>query len=106
MSSITSTEVRQQGAERVVSDLLIGAQAIADALGVTKRAVYHLAQLEDQRLPIGRIGRNLIASRSELRRKALELIHKPRPPRKPRPKRPRVGKARNRGSQAAARDTS
>jgi hypothetical protein len=45
---------------------LIGAGAIADFLGVTEAAVYHLHK--KRRLPIGKLGKNLIASRSKLRR--------------------------------------
>lgn len=57
--------------ERIADDLLIGAKQIAEELGVPPYAVYHLARL--RRLPIGKLGRNLIASRAKLRRAALAL---------------------------------
>lgn len=52
--------------ERLADDLLYGAQAIAKELGVTPMQVYHMARLK--RLPIGHIGKNLIASRRQLQR--------------------------------------
>ena len=57
--------------ERIGDDIIIGARKIADELGLPLHAVYYLAA--KQRLPIGRLGRNLIASRSKLRRAALAL---------------------------------
>ena len=51
---------------RVAADLLVGASAIADELGVSVRAVYLLRQTK--RLPIRKLGKNLIASRHQLRR--------------------------------------
>ena len=54
--------------ETLAADLLSGAAEIAEFLGTNAREVYHLAQT--QRLPIGRLGRKLIASRSQLRRAA------------------------------------
>jgi hypothetical protein len=55
-------------ADRLADDLLSGAAEIAEFLGTNVREIYHLAQT--QRLPIGRLGRKLIASRSQLRRAA------------------------------------
>jgi hypothetical protein len=55
----------------LADDLLIGAAAIAQELGRNKAAVYHLHRT--RRLPIGKLGKNLIASRSKLRRAALAL---------------------------------
>jgi hypothetical protein len=52
-------------------DLLSGATEIAEFLGTNEREVYHLAKT--QRLPIGRLGRKLIASRGQLRRAAKSL---------------------------------
>jgi hypothetical protein len=66
----TISEQKQQ-AERLADDLLIGARSIAEELGVAPHVVYYLASRN--RLPIGRIGKNLIASRSKLRRAALAL---------------------------------
>ena len=57
--------------DKLADDLLIGALAIAQELGVTVPAVYHMVR--KRRLPIGRLGKNLIASRSKLRRAALSL---------------------------------
>jgi hypothetical protein len=58
----------------LADDLLPGARKIADFLGVKPREVYYLAATG--RLPIGRLGRKLIASRAQLRRavKALTAI--------------------------------
>jgi hypothetical protein len=58
-------------AERLADDLLNGAAEIADFLGTNVREVYHLAKTK--RLPIGRLGKKLIASRSKLRRAANAL---------------------------------
>ena len=57
--------------EPVANDLLVGAEAIAKELGLSPDAVYHLSRTK--RMPIGRLGRNLIASRKRLRRAALAL---------------------------------
>ena len=57
--------------ERIAEDLLIGAAAIAKELGVTPIKVYHLARLK--RLPIGHIGKNLIASRRQLQRAITQM---------------------------------
>jgi hypothetical protein len=54
--------------DRLADDLLYGGTEIAEFLGMTLREVYHLAKT--QQLPIGRLGRNLLASRSGLRRAA------------------------------------
>ena len=56
----------QTKADRLADDLLIGAPAIAEFLGMTEKAVYHLASKD--RLPIGRLGKSLIASRRQLRK--------------------------------------
>jgi hypothetical protein len=66
-----STEQIEKHDEPVANDLLVGATAIAAELGLSETAVYHLARTK--RLPIGRLGRNLIASRKRLRRAALAL---------------------------------
>jgi hypothetical protein len=58
-------------ADRLADDLLSGAAEIAEFLGCNVREVYHLAQT--QRLPIGRLGKKLIASRTQLRRAAKSL---------------------------------
>ena len=57
--------------QKLADDLLLGARAIADELGVDEHAVYYLAKMK--RLPIGKLGKNLIASRTTLRRAALAL---------------------------------
>jgi hypothetical protein len=56
---------------RVADDLLVGASAIAEELGVSVRTVYWFRQ--HQRLPIRKLGKNLIASRNQLRRAAKAL---------------------------------
>lgn len=53
-------------ADRLADDLLDGGAEIAAFLGTNVREVYHLAKTK--RLPIGRLGRKLIASRNQLRR--------------------------------------
>jgi hypothetical protein len=58
-------------AERLADDLLNGGPEIAEFLGCPLREVYHLHKTK--RLPIGRLGRKLIASRSQLRRAAKAL---------------------------------
>jgi hypothetical protein len=57
--------------QKLADDLLLGARAIADELGVDQHAVYYLAKMK--RLPIGKLGKNLIASRATLRRATLAL---------------------------------
>ena len=57
--------------ERLADDLLIGARAIADELGVAVHDVYYIAKTK--RFPIGKLGKNLIASRAKLRRAAQAL---------------------------------
>jgi hypothetical protein len=57
--------------QKLADDLLLGARAIADELGLDEHAVYYLAKMK--RLPIGKLGKNLIASRTTLRRAALAL---------------------------------
>ena len=52
--------------DRVADDLLIGAPAIAEFLGITEKAVYHWVRKD--RIPVGKIGKNLIASRRQLRK--------------------------------------
>lgn len=56
---------------KLADDLLIGAPAIADELGTSVAAVYYLHRTH--RLPIGKLGKNLIASRTKLRRAANAL---------------------------------
>jgi len=58
--------------ERLADDLLIGAAAIADELGLSEDAVYHLRKT--RRLPIGKLGKNLVTTRTKLRRAAQGLI--------------------------------
>jgi hypothetical protein len=63
---IMSGENQTAQADRLADDLLSGATEIADFLGTNTREVYYL--VKTRRLPIGRLGRKLIASRSQLRR--------------------------------------
>jgi hypothetical protein len=67
--SIEEDTNKQTG--RLADDLLVGAGPIAEELGVEVHAVYYLYKMK--RLPIGKLGKNLIASRSKLRRAALSL---------------------------------
>jgi hypothetical protein len=66
-----SIEQTEKHDEPVAADLLVGAAAISRELGVSETAVYHIARMK--RMPIGRLGRNLIASRKRLRRAVLTL---------------------------------
>lgn len=52
--------------ETVAEDMLHGADEIAAFLGISKAQVYHAARLK--RLPIGKYGWNLIASKRKLQR--------------------------------------
>ena len=58
--------------ERIADDLLVGARAIATEIGEGEDAVYYLHKTK--RLPIGKLGKTLIASRSGLRRALRSLI--------------------------------
>jgi hypothetical protein len=62
------TKEAAKPADRLADDLLDGGAEIAEFLGCNTREVYHLHKTG--RLPIGRLGRKLIASRSGLRRAA------------------------------------
>jgi hypothetical protein len=65
---MSQLEQARQQAERLADDLLIGAPAIAAELGCSKRQVYYFVEMK--KLPIGKFGKNLIASRAKLRRAA------------------------------------
>jgi hypothetical protein len=58
-------------ADQVADDLLSGGAEIARFLGRPVREIYHLHKTK--RLPIGRLGRKLIASRRQLTRAAKAL---------------------------------
>ena len=53
------------------ADLLYGAHAIAEYLGVTPRAAYHL--IETRRIPFFKIGKTVCARRSTLAARIAEL---------------------------------
>ena len=57
--------------ENQKADLLYGAGSIAEYLGLTEDAVYHLAR--QRRLPTFRMGRTICARRSTLAAKLAEL---------------------------------
>jgi len=57
--------------ELLADDLLNGGAAIAKFLGTNTREVYHLHKT--QRLPIGRLGRKLVASKRALLRSASKI---------------------------------
>jgi hypothetical protein len=69
MSTIEDAE--QPADDRLGDDLLVGAAAIAKFLDRTEHAVYYIAA--KKLLPIGRLGKNLIASKRTLRRSAQAL---------------------------------
>ncbi len=66
-----TARLEERRANRVADDLLVGAFAIAEELGVPVRSVYTLRAM--QRLPIRKLGKNLIASKNALRRAAKSL---------------------------------
>jgi hypothetical protein len=72
MSLENANELAQLAHDRLADDLLRGAPAIAEFIGTSEAAVYHLYR--KKRLPIGKLGKILIAFRSELRRAAEALI--------------------------------
>jgi hypothetical protein len=57
--------------ERVGDDLLVGASAIADEMGMEAHGIYYAHK--KKLLPIKKWGKHLIASRSQLRRAARAL---------------------------------
>ena len=57
--------------DTVADDMLHGAEEIAAFLGVSTAQVYHFARLK--RLPIGKLGWNLIASKRQLQRACAKL---------------------------------
>jgi len=59
---------KQPPQDRVGDDLLVGATAIADELRMSPSEVYYIAK--KKKLPIGKWGSQLIASKSKLRRAA------------------------------------
>jgi len=58
--------------ERPADDILIGAPAIAAFLGVSKKRLYYY--VSKKRLPVGKFGKNLIASKAKLRRAIRDLV--------------------------------
>ena len=56
-------------------EILHGARAIADVLGITEKAVYHL--IERGRIPHYRLGRTICARRSHLLAQADRLVSAP-----------------------------
>ena len=73
---MSELEQAKQQADRLADDLLIGAPAIAAELGCSERQVYYF--VETKKLPIGKFGKNLIASRAKLRRATNALRHRAR----------------------------
>jgi hypothetical protein len=72
MSIYQSEEAKRQ-AERLADDLLWGAQAIADFLGVSVDRVYYL--IRTKRLPISKLGhKTIVASRRKLARAIAEKL--------------------------------
>jgi hypothetical protein len=65
-------EQTEQKAATLADDMLVGAPAIAAFLGIKPKAVYYLAR--SKRVPIGKLGKNLIASKRKLRR-AFEALY-------------------------------
>jgi hypothetical protein len=56
---------------KLADDMLMGAEAIAEELGISTAQVYHYARLK--RLPIGKLGATLIASKRQLQRACAKL---------------------------------
>jgi hypothetical protein len=63
-------------ASRLADDLLNGAIEIADFLGCKPREVYHL--VKTKRLRVGRLGKKLIGSRTQIRRDFQKITGPPR----------------------------
>ena len=63
--------LEQPQTERLADDMLIGAEAIAAELGVEPSQIYYIRRM--QLLPIGKMGKQLIASRRKLRGAAARL---------------------------------
>jgi hypothetical protein len=57
---------------KLADDLLVGARAIGEEIGEDENGVYYL--YKKKRLPIGKLGKTLIATRTGLRRAMLALI--------------------------------
>jgi hypothetical protein len=60
------TTATTETAERLADDLLIGAAAIAEYLGLTERACRH--QLDNNQIPHRRMGRLIVANKHVLRK--------------------------------------
>jgi hypothetical protein len=81
MSIYQSEEAKRQ-AERLADDLLWGAQAIADFLGVSVNTVYYYIRknsdkktAEKDKLPISKLGhKTIVASRKKLARAIAEKL--------------------------------
>jgi hypothetical protein len=69
------TDEAAKPADRPADDLLDGGAEIAAFLGCNTREVYHLHKT--QRLPIGRLGRKLIASKRKLARHVDKIARGP-----------------------------
>lgn len=57
--------------ERIADDMILGGPAIAEELGITEDQLHNW--IKNGRIPVGRIGRSLIARRSELQRAIAKL---------------------------------
>jgi len=57
--------------ERLADDILYGAAEIARFIGVSEMQVYHLAR--KKRIPVGKLGKTLVASRRALKRALTQL---------------------------------
>jgi hypothetical protein len=71
MNSQPPTSAGSSQRERLADDLLFGARAIAEELGMSVDNIYYIART--RKLPIGRLGKNLIASRRRLKAAAHAL---------------------------------
>jgi hypothetical protein len=69
--SLEHSPSRDTDKDKLADDLMIGAPMIANFLGISVPALYHLKR--KKRLPIGKLGKNLFASRAKLRRAAQAL---------------------------------
>jgi hypothetical protein len=63
--------LEQSQTERLADDLIFGAEAIAAELGVEPSQIYYIHRMK--LLPIGKFGKQLIASRRKLRGAAVRL---------------------------------
>ena len=71
MSTLEQSQTERPASDRLADDMLLGAEAIAAELGVEPSQIYYIHRM--RLLPIGKLGKQLIASRRKLRGAAARL---------------------------------